>query len=228
MTVDLSTVETITRLAEQFGPFLFAILFILVVTRTARGYYLECMTRTAPPPLEQEQKTYRFYFLCSVWVGVIVMALSIGWWFYAQSKGTHVYQVAIVDLKADEKVLADYFFKQVQRPTIPGATVAHDTFFLIVRDQPFKVGERFAFEYFKLPSDPALVGTGIAGRRVEIKYGGSRSETYRLVTDPAGARLETVALDNTKPAQFFTAEEIRTVVPGYASVGAVSGGRAGP
>ena len=227
MTVDLSTLEAITRLAEQFGPFLFAILFILVVTRTARRYYLECMTRKEPPPSVQEQKTYRLYFLCSVWVGIVVMTMSIGWWIYAQAKGNHVYQVAVVDLGPDELVLSDYYFKTTQRPSIPGANAGHDTYFLIVRDQPFKVGELFDFEYFKLPTGPTVVGTGIAGKRVEIKYDGTRAGKYRLVADAAGTRLEVVAQADMRPAAFFTAEEIRTA-PRYALVAAASRGNAGP
>ena len=212
MTVDLSTFEAITRLAEQFGPFLFAILFILVVTRTARSYYVACMTRKEPPPSKDEQKTYRLYFLCSVWVGIAVMALSIGWWVYAQAKGNHVYQVAVVDLGSDEQVLSDYYFKTTQRPSIPGANSGHDTYFLIVQDQPFRVGEAFEFEYFKLPVGPTAVGTGVTGQRVEIKYSGNRADKYRLVADGAGTRLEVVAED-TRPAQFFTADEIRLVPP---------------
>ncbi|MEA2994446.1 MAG: hypothetical protein QOD40_3366 [Alphaproteobacteria bacterium] len=227
MNVDLSTVEAITRLAEQFGPFLFAVLFILVVTRTAHTYYSDCMTRKDPPPSELEQKTYRLYFVSSVCVGIAVMTLSIGWWFYVQSKGNHVYQVAILGLDPDETVLADYYFKQVQRPTVPGGKAEHDMYFLIVRDQPFRMGERFEFEYFKLPSAPASVGAEISGRTVEIKYGGSRSDTYRLIGGPADARLE-VSQDETRPAEFFTAKEIQTVLPAYASADAPSWGRAWP
>jgi hypothetical protein len=40
--------KDLVQLAADFGPFLFAILFIMVVTRTAHGYYRECSTRTEP------------------------------------------------------------------------------------------------------------------------------------------------------------------------------------
>jgi hypothetical protein len=220
MTVDLSTFEAITRLAEQFGPFLFAILFILVVTRTARGYYVSCMTRKEPPPSKEEQKTYRLYFLCSVWVGIVVMALSIGWWVYAQAKGNHVYQVAVVDLGPDELVLSDYYFKTSQRPSIPGANSGHDTYFLIVQDQPFKVGETFEFDYFKLPTGPTAGTTGVARKRIEIKYSGNRADKYRVIADAAGTRLEVVAQD-TRPAELFTAEEIGRIPPRSPQLAAV-------
>jgi len=136
-----SVVDDLVRLAEQFGPFLFAILFILVVTRTAHGYYRECNVRKDPPASEQERATYRLYFISSVWCGIIAMALSIGWWGYAQLKGTYVYQVAIVGLGDDEIIDADYFQKRIQRPSVPGAIAIHDIYFLMVQDEPFKVGE---------------------------------------------------------------------------------------
>lgn len=211
MTVDLSTIETITRLAEQFGPFLFAILFILVVTRTARSYYRECATRKDPPPTQQELKTYRTYFLSSVWVGIAVMCLSIGWWIYAQSRGFYVYQVAIVDLQDDETILADYYLKRVDRPAVPGVTPAHDRYFLIVRNEPFKIGERFTFEYFKMPSDSTAFGTGIASMRVQVKYSGVSQESYRL----DGSQL-VIAQHHATPAQVFAPDEVDAAAARYA------------
>jgi hypothetical protein len=222
MTVDLSVIETITQLAEQFGPFLFAVLFILVVTRTAQGYYKECATREHPPASDQEVRTYRLYFLCSVWVGIAVMGLSLGWWFYVQAKGSHVYQVAIVDLTPDQTVLSEYYNKLVPHPSVPGAQPAHDLFFLVVRDQPFKVGEKFSFEYFKL--DSAAAGTGITGKRVEITYGGHSQDKFQLIADAAGPRLELVAQDTSRPTQFFTAAEVKTAIPYYVNVAELSRG----
>jgi len=216
MKVDLSTVETVTRLAEQFGPFLFAILFILVVTRTAHSYYRDCATRKDPPPSHQELKTYRLYFLCSIWVGIAVMGLSIGWWIYAQSKENHVYQVAVVDLKPDEDVLADYFFKKVDHPAIPGARPAHDRYFLIVQDEPFRIGDRFRFDYFKLSTGPDAVGTGVAGTPVETKYSGNRSDTFRLVLGAQGPRLEAIARRRGSPMPVFASDEIKAARAQYA------------
>ena len=129
MNIDLGTIETLTKLADQFGPFLFAILFIVFVPRVARGYYDDCMKRTAPPSTEQEQKTYRFYFITSIVVGIAVMTSSIVWWVYAQARGNHVYQIAIVDLAPDETVLSDFFYKNSPRPTIANVQPMHDSVF---------------------------------------------------------------------------------------------------
>lgn len=208
---DLSTVEAITRLAEQFGPFLFAVLFILVVTRTARGYYVECMTRKDPPPSEQEQKTYRAYFTSSVWIGVAVMSLSIGWWFYVQARGNHVYQITIVDLEPDESVLANYYFKKGLRPTLSADGVSmHDAHFLIVQDRPFKSGDVLAFHYFKHTVAPVAAGRGTIGSKIEIKYAGGSSLRYRVAVDPSkGPRLENAALDEPSSTPVFSRDDIQ-------------------
>src|SRR6201988_4227158 len=130
MQVDLSTIETATRLASQYGPFLFAILFIFVVTRTAHKYYQECNTRTVPAT-EEEKKTYRSYFLISVWGGIALTLVSIGWWVYVQMQGPSVYQIAIVALHSDEAILSNYFSKTVPRPAIGGASALTDDYFIV-------------------------------------------------------------------------------------------------
>jgi hypothetical protein len=98
------------------------------VTRTAHKYYQECNTRQNPAASDDEKRTYRFYFLCSVWCGIAVMTISIGWWFYGKTKGQHVYQVAIVNVQSHEQLIAEYFNKRVLRPA-PGAASIHDYFF---------------------------------------------------------------------------------------------------
>jgi hypothetical protein len=124
-----NTFAALVRVAEEFGPFLFAVLFIVFVTRTAHKYYQECNTRQNPAASDDEKRTYRFYFLCSVWCGIAVMTISIGWWFYGKTKGQHVYQVAIVNVQSDEQLIAEYFNKRVLRPAVPGAASIHDYFF---------------------------------------------------------------------------------------------------
>ena len=206
----------IAALAEQYGPFLFAVLFILFVPRTARKYYVACMTRNKPPPTEQEQRAYRFYFLCSVWVGIAVMGLSIGWWVYTQARDKHVYQVAIVDLAPDETILSNYYYKNSPHPTIDGAPAMHDAYFLIVVDRPFKVGEKLDFQYFKISGTP--VGTGNSGKQMQVKYSGNGYYlTYRLKTDGPGLRLELDAKADT-PTEFFAASEIEAAKNHYASL----------
>ena len=196
MSIDLTTMEAVVRLAQQYGPFLFAILFILVVTRTAHKYYKECNTRTAPVASEEEKRAYRLYFIASIWSGIAVTALSIVWWIYAQIAGTNIYQVAIVGLAPDESVLSQYYVKTVPRPTPPGMPSLHDDYFIIAQSEPFKIGDKFYFDYFKISNTPtpAAVAVGIApGNHIEIKYSGNKIDTFQISTDGGSVNLKTVA-----------------------------------
>jgi hypothetical protein len=196
MTIDLARMEAVVRLAQQYGPFLFAVLFIFVVTRTAHKYYKECNTRAAPPASEDEKRAYRFYFIVSIWSGITVTALSVIWWIYAQIAGTNIYQVAIVGLSPDESVLSQYYVKSVPRPTLPGMPLVHDDYFIIAQSEPFKIGDKFYFDYFKISHNAAApaVAVGIpSGNHIEIKYSGNKIDTFQISTDGGSVNLKILA-----------------------------------
>lgn len=214
MELDVSGLTTVVRLAEQFGPFLFAILFILVVTKTAHGYYQDANTRKHPPASQQERNTYRFYFLCSIWCGIGVMGLSIAWWLYVQSKGSHVYQIAITALGNDDNIYSDYYNKRLPRPLIPGLPGTYDTYFLVVQDQPFTVGDK---------------SVGVAGvivpKQITITYRGERFDTYTLSFEGDVPKLIAVASDERAQRTVFTADEIKRVASRSPAADVPAGGR---
>jgi hypothetical protein len=187
--MELPAFERTVQLAEQFGPFLFAVLFILVITRTAHSYYRESLTRKNPPASPEERRTYRFYFLCSIWAGLAAMALAIGWWLYGNWRGNNFYQVAILNLKANESISANYFTKSIQRPRVAGGTPVHDVYLLIVRDRRFKVGEKFPVSYYKLTSRPESGLVGVDPVTLEIVYSGKERESYRVGMQDGAPRL---------------------------------------
>ena len=164
----------VVPLAEQFGPFVFAILFVVVITRTAHGYYRECSTRV-PAATPDELKTYKNYFNLSMWFGVAVTTLSIFWWLYAHLNATHVNQVTIKDLKKGEEVSADYFSKLAPHAEAVGLAPMRDLSFVIVQREPFFEGEQFAFLMYKQPADPTK---GVIPTKVFIKYSGHDIESF--------------------------------------------------
>jgi hypothetical protein len=209
MQIDVTTFETLTRLAQQYGPFLFALLFILVVTRTAHEYYQECNTRTQPRASESEKKTYRSYFISSVWVGIALMLISIGWWIYAQMQGPSIYQIAIVGLRPEESVLSDYYSKTISRPSIPGAMALHDTYFIVAREGPIAIGDEFNLYYFKAATSAgaaasdAAAGVGIAGVKLDIKYFGRKRDAYQVAQSDGGPSLKIVEASLAMPGWQF-------------------------
>jgi hypothetical protein len=73
-------VERWAKLAYQYGPFFFSILFVMYVLRWAHKRYSEVCIRTAPPATDQERSVYKWEFIgCSV-VGLLCVCVSIVWW----------------------------------------------------------------------------------------------------------------------------------------------------
>jgi len=233
---DLSVmVESLTRLAAQYGPFLFAILFTFVVTSTAHKYYRESNTRQ-PPASEEEKGTYRSYFRTSVWVGVALTLVSIGWWFYVQMFGPSTYQIAIVRLQPDEKIVSQYFAKTVPEPNIPGTVPLYDAYFIVTQDVPFKVGDKFDFYYYKAPVTPNQtavatagsavgVGVGVTATLIEVKYSGNKLDTYQVTSSGSTVTLTTVANNATATVLASISNEISIARPQLASAAVTSSAR---
>ncbi len=224
-TMDLSVLTSIVSLSEQFGPFLFSILFILVVPRIAQKYYREANIRT-PPASDAEKNTYRIYFIGSVVCGILVMGASIGWWFFWQSQGTFVYQVAIVGLKEDQTIASQFFSKHAPRPAIPGTTGLHDDYFVLVQNQPFKVGDKFQFDFYKIPTAiNSCVGAAgsVDPQKLEVVYdipiqARFTQSSFELKMDGTTAKL--VAADNEHQTRnlFSENEEIKVLNSQYADI----------
>ncbi|HEY1474323.1 MAG TPA: hypothetical protein VGF53_09600 [Pseudolabrys sp.] len=161
----VGVIEALTNLAQEFGPYLFAILFIVFVPRIAHGYYTACATRTAPPPGKQELNVYRLYFVSSVGVGIVVMGLSISWWFYQHAKTKFIYQISINDLSSYERVASEYYYRDNPHQSIlPGVAATHDALFLIVRNEPFSIGQTLSFQYvMQTPDAPPGAGESDPG-----------------------------------------------------------------
>ena len=195
----LPSFTSVVQLASNFGPFLFAILFIVVVTRVASAHYRDCVTRKEPAPSPQEMATYRFYFVCSITSGLALTALAVGWWMFASWRGDNRYQVTFYDLNNDQHITSSYYSLVSKRgETSP----IHDDLFLIVRDTPFNIGEKFRFA-FSTGTPPT---SGLAGSTVfplEITYSGNNSESYSV--DFSNGKAKLVAADESNPHKLLLA-----------------------
>lgn len=205
-----TTIEKLVPLAEQFGPFLFAVLFLLVITRTAHSYYRESSTRI-PPAQPDELKAYRNYFVCSMWFGLAVTTLSIGWWVYVHMQGNHTYQVTINNLQQDEEVSAEYFSRRSIHSIDNGLAPLHDLQFLIVQNQPFNVGETFTFFIYKRPAKVDPGTPGIVPTKVFVKYNGHPFDTFNADFSAASPGLKPVsgqvaAVSEFSPKDILTAK----------------------
>src|ERR1700720_4643160 len=84
MQADKDIVTNLTKLASDYGPFLFAILFTLIVPVRAYQNFRDSTIRFPTPnefqcDLIRESETY----FRSTWIaGFVLIAFSVGWWLY--------------------------------------------------------------------------------------------------------------------------------------------------
>jgi len=84
MQPDANIAGSLTKLASDYGPFLFAILFAVIIPFRAYQSYCDSIAKY-PQPSEKESELIaqsELYFR-SAWIaGFVLIAFSVGWWFY--------------------------------------------------------------------------------------------------------------------------------------------------
>jgi hypothetical protein len=99
----LQDYSNLSGIALQYGPFFFALLFVLGVTRWAYGAFRENNAANASP---RAFNTVRLVFLCSFFFGLVLVAVSVTWWLRSRPV-IYVFRGEIVDLRDYEKLASD-------------------------------------------------------------------------------------------------------------------------
>jgi len=218
--MSVENVSALVGLAEQFGPFLFAILFILVVTRTAHQWYRESITR-GPHANPAEVRTLRLYFILSVYCGIGAMILSVGWWFYAQTRGMYYYQFSISELNNEDQINSEYFSRLAPMPAVAGAPQLHDMYFLVGQPEPFNKGQKFTVQYYKLPQGTGgNTGTVVTPQDIIVTYAGNSSDAFKLVTQ--AGQPPTLQLSEARPDAALNFSALRDLARTAASASTAS------
>jgi hypothetical protein len=152
-----SALDTLANIAYQFGPFFFAVLFTLVITRTARQWYLEVRASNDP----EEKKAYRTYFRASWLFGMLLCATSVAWWVRSQWEGHHAFAGTIVALNSNQTLRSvsddQYFWSRLWAHQGGGALdTMTDYWFVVVSDHPVYRGEKFRLNYWDVSGPGAL------------------------------------------------------------------------
>jgi hypothetical protein len=178
-----NTITALVKLAYDFGPFLFAVLFLLVVTRSAHRYSYQVHARITPPVTPPESAMYRLYFLSSFWFGIVLVTASVVWWIYA-GMVTHVVEVVLRGAPAGLQIASDDAYQKVSYREIPGGnTYESDYYFAVVKNGSFRDGEPILFKYWR--SDNISGGEGVAKvQLLPIEYDGDPHPIYEIVYNP--------------------------------------------
>ncbi len=140
----------LTQLAFQFGPFMFALLFTLYISRWGYRKYNEVNVRTSPPASDKEKNTMWIYFLASTVLGFILVIVSIYWWFQSQ-KATYVFTGKISDLSEVEEVVSNelYFKQELLSRLEENLPQKRNELFVFIQNRPFETNQSFRVRYFK-------------------------------------------------------------------------------
>jgi hypothetical protein len=155
-----SAMDTLAGIAYQFGPFFFAVLFTLIITRTARKWYSQA-SATVGPEHEDERRTYRTYFRASYVFGMFLVAISVGWWIASQWRGHHAFAGTIVALNENQALDSlssdqNFWSKVWDHSSGPAGANLRDYWFVVVMDRPLHRGEKIRLNYWEQLSPGAI------------------------------------------------------------------------
>jgi len=152
-----------TELAFQYGPFFFAILFVLGVSRWSYKVFTETSRRTDPPAGKKDLGAARAVFVGSFIVGIVLVGAAVVWWLGYRPR-VFVFRGEIRDLQEYELVASEsMYFRPEPKQTIDEILLRNEHF-VVIQTHPFKKGEWFDFDFSKgrakrnrlrIPYDPS-------------------------------------------------------------------------
>jgi hypothetical protein len=153
-----STWRQLIELAYQYGPFFFALLFTLVLARWTYGNYKDVCARKDPPAGNEEIQTCRWTFVFTSLFGVVLVAVTVGWWFRYRP-ALYVFQGQISRLRDYEKIACKDFFFRSRLLGKLGENLPEyrDEEFIAIQAIPFTDSQRFELFFSKSGGEPDVL-----------------------------------------------------------------------
>ncbi len=138
----------VVRQLWQYGPFAFAVVY-LVLIRWAYKTYTNACKRRDPPASDREKNTCRLYFLGTAMFGGTLVVVSVIWWLVCQPF-PHVFEGVIENLCDYDKVASEYvyFSRRLHERYSPDDPESYDAHFAVIQDKPFTPNEPFSILYW--------------------------------------------------------------------------------
>ncbi len=138
-----NNLSDLTKLAYQFGPFFFALLFVLGISRWAYKKY-----DTAKE--QDKKKTNKLVYISTMSFGIFLVILSVIWWWKYQPT-LFVFKGEIKNLKEYERICSNNLFLKSNWSGRLTQDIGqlHDDEFIIIQDKPFKDKQPFEIRFVK-------------------------------------------------------------------------------
>lgn len=144
-----------THLVYQFGPFAFALLFLTYIPRWSQKRLQEAATRN-PPADALEKRTYLGYFIGTSLIGVVLVALSVIWWW--NNRPLYIYEGSIEAVSELHSIDGsrlftknEYWAQDKDNPQY------RDVHFMIIQNEPFVDGQEISLRHRRGASQFPLV-----------------------------------------------------------------------
>jgi len=196
--------QQVSAVAQQYGPFFFALLFVLIVPTTAHKWYNDATKKKLPNNSEgiaivaHQISTYRLYFVTSVVAGILFTIVAIIYYVWVHLFGNYVYQFAVLGLNDRQHLASNYYsLRTVRESPVPGALL-QDLYFVAIQDHPFEPGQKFEIDFYETPSPSGVpqggsVGVAVDPRRLEVTYGGNAQDSFTLEEGGGNPSLQKLA-----------------------------------
>jgi hypothetical protein len=128
--------ENLSKLSEvalQYGPFFFAVLFVLGVTRWAYKVFKEINAKTNPPATPKELSTARLVFLGTFFFGLSLVVVSVVWWLGFRPKiyAFHGEIINLHDYETLAPVSEDLYFRVERKEPIDDIPLRNEHFLVV-------------------------------------------------------------------------------------------------
>jgi len=142
----LNLLDKLSESAFRYGPAFFALLFLLFLVRTTSQEYQKVMVRKEPKPTPNERALYAGLLISSWSAGIILVAVSV-WYFLFTQQTKHTFEIVIGGLHPSAIIAVENgYSRRVLRP-VDGALPFLDFHIAILRDKPFRKGDKFYLSY---------------------------------------------------------------------------------
>jgi hypothetical protein len=191
-TVSIDTLTTVTSLAYNYGPCVFALIFLFFVCRWTNKIYVECQVRV-PPVSSSDKAVYKYTFLGACVVTALLVVSSILWFIFIQTR-VSAFEFHVTGLSQQQKIWfdGDRFYSRESKRDVSGADVA-DVYFAIIRHRPMIPGDKFIVKYAETVAGSAASNDNVSEKpsnrpvySIPVIYTGENDEVFVVDADEQG------------------------------------------
>src|SRR5581483_3056112 len=208
----MDSITPLVHLAWQFGPFAFSLIFLIGLAMWGSKQWQQVITRASPPATDDEKNTYRRYFIAMSTVGVVLVGISVYWWW--THRPMYFYEGEIQGLSETDSVEGSALFvRNEYYRQDPSSPQFRDVYFLIRQAEPFTDGQEITLRYFRdrRLAKPVVLKVALDARYVmALEYDGAKDQ-WELIRR---TRLPSTSFSLIAPA---FAQSTKEIVPASAS-----------